>query len=72
MYSPKQHGPFPERLKLPYADEEILSGYDEDVSFTRDGCTSWVKANFETILERHVVDVRKAHAEFHEAFASKT
>ena len=43
MYSPKLHGPILERLKLPYADEEILSGYDEDVSFTRDGCTSWVK-----------------------------
>ena len=25
----KQHTPFPERLRLPYPDEEILSGYEE-------------------------------------------
>ena len=66
-----QHGPFPERLKLPYPDEEILSGYEEDVSFIRDGFTTWVKANFETFLERHVFDVRKSHAEFREASAGR-
>ena len=47
--------------------EEILSGYEEGVSFIRDGFTTWVKADFSTILERHVVDVRKALAEFREA-----
>ena len=30
---PKQHGPFLERLTLPHPDEEILSGFEEDVSF---------------------------------------
>ena len=64
---PKQHSPFPERLKLPYPDEEILSGYEEEVSITRDGFTTWVKADFNTILERHAVDFRKALAEFREA-----
>ena len=54
---PKQHGPFPDRLKLPYTDEEILSGYEEDVPFIRDGFTAWVKADFETVLERHAVDI---------------
>ena len=68
---PKQHSPFPERLKLPYPDGEILSGYKEDVSFIRDRCTSWVKADFNTILERHAVDVRKALAEFREASARR-
>ena len=29
--------PFLNRLKLPYPDEEILSGYEEDVSVIRDG-----------------------------------
>ena len=29
--NPMQHGPFPERLRLPYPDEEILSGYEKDV-----------------------------------------
>ena len=64
---PKQLSPFPERLKLPYPDEEILSGFEEDVSFIQDGFTSWVKADFSTILVRHVVDVRKALAEYREA-----
>ena len=30
---PKQHGLFPDRLKLPFPCEKILSGYEEDVSF---------------------------------------
>ena len=67
----KQDGPFPDRLKLPYVDEEKISGYEEDVSFKRYGFTAWVKANFETILERHVVDVRKSNAEFREASARR-
>ena len=68
---PKQSSPFTERLKLPYPDEEILSVYEEDVSFTRDGFTACVKEDFETILERHVVDVRKALAGFRDASARR-
>ena len=68
---PKQHSPFPERLKLPNPDEEIFSGNEEDVSFIRDGFTTWEKADFNTILERHAVDIRKALAEFREASARK-
>ena len=68
---PKQHSPFPDRLRLPYPDEEILSRYEEDVSFIRDGFTAWLEAEFETILERHAVDFRKALAEFREASARK-
>ena len=49
-------------VKLPYPDEEILSGSEEDVFFIQDGFTTWVTADFNTILERHVVDVRKALA----------
>ena len=30
---PKQLSPFPERLELPFPDEEILSGCEEDVFF---------------------------------------
>ena len=55
--------PFPERLRLPCSDEEILSGYEEDVPSIRDGFTTWVKADFNTVLERHAVDNRKALAE---------
>ena len=68
-FHPKQHGPFPYRLRLPYTNEEIYSGYEEEVSFIRDGFTAWV--DFETILERHAVDIRKAHAEFREASARR-
>ena len=38
----------------------------------RDGFTSWVKAEFETVLERHTADIRKVHAEFREASARDT
>ena len=58
-------------LRLPYPDEEILSSFEEDVSFIRAGFTSWVKADFETLLERHAVDIRKALAEFREASARR-
>ena len=68
---PMQHSPFPERLKLPYPDEEILSGYEEDVSFIRDGYTTWEKADFNTILERHAVDTRKTLTEFRQASARR-
>ena len=70
-FHPKQHSPLPERLKLPYPDEETISGYEEDVFVIRDGFTTWVKADFNTILERHAVDVRKALAEFREASARR-
>ena len=48
---PKQQSPFPDRLNLPYLDEEILSGYEKDVSFIRDVFIACVTADFETILE---------------------
>ena len=63
---PKQLSLFRERLELPFPDEEILSCYEEDGSFIRDGFTTCVKADFNIILERHAVDVRKALAEFRE------
>ena len=66
---PKQLSSFPERLELPFPEEEILSGYGEDVSFIRDRFTTWVKADPNTTLERHMVDVRKALAEYREASA---
>ena len=68
---PQQHSLFPELPRLPYPDEDILSGYEEDVSFIRDGFTTWVKADFNTILERHAVDTGKALADFREPSARK-
>ena len=67
FFQPKQLGPFPERLELPFPDGEILSGYEEDVSIIRDRFTAWVKADPNDTSERHMVDVGKAFAEFREA-----
>ena len=64
---PKQLSPFPQRLELPYPNGEILSGYEKDVSFIQDRFTTFVKADPNVTLERHMVDIRKAAAEYREA-----
>ena len=61
----------PKRLTLPYPDAEILSGYEEDVSSMRDGFSSWVKADPETILKRHLVDAKGANPAFRGALVRK-
>ena len=38
---PKQLSPFPERLKLPFSSEEILSGFEDVVSSGTDQFTTW-------------------------------
>ena len=63
--------PFQNVWNCRFTEEEILSGYEEHVSFIRDRFTSWVKADPITTLERHVVDVRKALAEYREASARR-
>ena len=63
----KQLSPFPERLKLPFSSEEILSGYEDAVSSGTDQFTTWVKTDPDVTLVRHVVGVQKAVAEFREA-----
>ena len=68
---PKQVGPFPKRLILPYLDEEILSSYEEDVSSKRDGFSAWVKTDFVNTLGRHTVDVKGVNAAFRDAPARK-
>ena len=68
---PKQFGPFPKRLVLPYPDEEILSGYEEAVSSIRDGFSAWVTTDPENTLWRHIVDVKGANAALREAPATK-
>ena len=45
LFTQSSFGPLRERLRLPYPDEEILSGYKEDVSFIRDRFSTWVKAD---------------------------
>ena len=64
---PRQLSPFPERLKLPFSIEEILSGFEDVVSSGTDQCTTWVKTDPDATLVRHMVDVQKAVAEFRKA-----
>ena len=45
---PVQFGIMPKRLPLPHPDDEILSGYEEDLSSIQEGYTAWVMADPET------------------------
>ena len=64
---PRQLSPLPERLKLPFSSEEILSGFEGVVSSGTDQFTAWVMTDLHAILVRHMVDVQKATADFSEA-----
>ena len=67
FFRPKRLSPFPERLKLPFSIDVILSGYGDIVSSGTDQFTSWVKTDPDATLAQHMVHVRKAVAEFREA-----
>ena len=64
---PRQLSPFPERLELPFSNDEILSGYEDIVSSGTDQFTAWVKMNPDEVLVHHMVDVQRATADFREA-----
>ena len=68
---PRQLSPFPERLVLPFSNDEILSSYEEFDSSGTDLFTSWVKMSEHEILVQHMVDIQKATAEFCEASERK-
>ena len=65
---PKQLSPFPERLRLPFSIDEILSGFEDIVSSGTDQFTAWVKTDPDATLVRHMVDVHKTVAEFREVW----
>ena len=72
FYVPKTIRPFSRTINiLPYPGEEILPGFEEDVSSIRDGFSAWVKTGLENTLRRHIVDVKGAYAAFREAPARK-
>ena len=50
-----------------FSPGKILSDYEEYFSFVRDSFTTWVKADPNDTFKRHMVDVRKAFAEYCEA-----
>ena len=63
---PRQLGLFPERLELPFSNDEILSSYEGIVSSGTDHFTAWVKMSHHEVLVQHMVDILKATAEFRE------
>ena len=68
---PRQLDPFPERLELPFSNDEILCGYEEIDSSGTGQFTAWVKMSDHEILVGHMVDILKATAEFREASERK-
>ena len=66
LFTQKQLSPFPERLELLFRSEEILSGYEDVVSSSKEQFTTWVKTDPDV-----VVGVQKSVAEFREASARR-
>ena len=64
---PRRLSTFPERLELPFASDEILSGYADVVSSGTNQFIAWVKMDPHEALVHHMVDVQKATADFREA-----
>ena len=64
---PRQLSAFPERLKLHFSSDEILSGFEDIVSSGTDEFTAWVKTDPRDILVHPMVDVQEAVADFREA-----
>ena len=64
---PRQLSAFPERLELPFSNDEILCGYEDIVSSGSDHYTAWVKVSLHEVLVQHLVDIQKATADFREA-----
>ena len=64
---PRQLSPFPERLELPFSNDEILCGYEDIVSLGTDHFTTWVKVSPHEVLVQHMVDIPRATADFREA-----
>ena len=66
LIHPRQLCPFPERLELPFSDDEILSACEDSVYSGTDHFTAWVKMSHHEISVQHVADIHKTTAEFRE------
>ena len=64
---PVQCGILPIRLPLPRPDDQILSGYNEDVSSKRDGYTPWGISDPDSTLVRHLACAGSAKAVYRDA-----
>ena len=68
---PRQLSPCPERLELPFSNDEILCGYEEFSSSGTDQFIARVKMSPHDVLVQHMVDIHKATADFREASERK-
>ena len=57
----------PERLELPFPNDEILCGYEDRVSSGTDHFTAWVMVSPHEVLVQYMVDIQRATADFREA-----
>ena len=64
---PRQFNPFPERLELPFSNDEILCGYEDIVSSGTDHFTAWDKVSPHEVLVQHMVAIHIDTADFREA-----
>ena len=64
---PVQFGIFPTRFLLPHPDDEILSGFEEDVSSIRDGYTSLGGGGTSHYLGAPLVNLNSANPACREA-----
>ena len=71
-HCPFYGSPFPERLELPFSNDEILCGYEDVVSSGTDHFTAWVKVSPHEVLVPHMVDILGATADFREASEKET
>ena len=60
FFHPKQLCLFPDRLKLPFPIDEILSGHEDIASSGTDQLTTLVETDPDATLVRRMVDVQKA------------
>ena len=57
----------PRQLNLPLSSDEIVSGFEDSASSGTDQFTALVKMDPHNVLLHHMVDVRKATADFRKA-----
>ena len=62
----------PERLKSPFTDCDLRSGYEDDVTTRNDFFTFWARIKPEDLLALHMVDAQRAAAEYREASERKS
>ena len=61
LIHPRQFSTFPERLKLPFPSDEVLSSYEDIVSSRTHQFTAWVKMDPHEVLVHRMVHVQEIY-----------